>query len=96
VSAHGPRIDVAIDELVLFGLPASARYAVADALQAELAWLLAGDGPAAWGEHGGVSHVDHLVLGPVTIPSSARGTGRAVARAVHGGLADDADGGTRP
>ena len=73
-------IEVQIEELVLHGLPRSARRQIADAIESELCEQLAKDGvPAAW-----QSSPRQLDAGSVKSNTHA-GLGAKVARAIHGG-----------
>jgi hypothetical protein len=86
-------IELVIDELVLDGFSPSARYAIGDALTAELEALLQQQGlsfpmPALAGEadaEPGLNR-DRLDAGlvPLKADAPARSVGRQVARAVHG------------
>lgn len=94
-----PDVSVRIDALVLHGFPPGAHRGMAEALQAELARLLAADPPGALPSAlpadppGALRpaaaappavHVPSVTLAPDTGPAAA---GRAVARALHRSLA---------
>jgi len=73
-------IEVHIKELVLHGLARSARWQIADAIEAELREQLAKDGiPAAW-----QASPRQLDAGSVKWNTNA-GLGANVAQAIHGG-----------
>jgi len=74
-------IEVHIEELVLHGLPRSARWQIADAIETELRARLTKDGvPAAW-----QSSPTQLDAGSVKSSTYAK-LGAEVARATYGGL----------
>ena len=82
-----PDVSVRIDELVLHGFPPGGHRRLAEALQAELARLLAADPPGALRRVTAAPPAPHLptvTLAPDTGPAAA---GRAVARALHRSLA---------
>ena len=77
-------LEVYIDELALYGFPASARFYIAEAVEQELSRLLAEQGPPPeWTQGGAINLMDAgkfdvgLEVKPDTI-------GRQVARAVYG------------
>ena len=73
-------IEVHIEELVLHGLPRSARWQIADAIESELRARLTKNGvPAAW-----QSSPKQLNAGSVN-PSTHAKLGTEIARAIHGG-----------
>lgn len=79
------RIEIHIEEIVLHGVPPSDRHAVADALQVELAALV-----ARHGVEGLLARPDalaHQTPPRVAISEGARlaSVGREVARAIHRG-----------
>ena len=77
----GVRVVVDVGELVLHGFPPADRYAVGDAVRAELTRLVTDGGvPDAWA--GGTARLD---AGQVQVGATPDATGAAVARAVYGG-----------
>jgi len=79
------RVEVTIDELVLHGFAPGDRYAIAEALQGELARLLSEQGvPAAFMQGGQTERIDagKVALAPGT---HANVVGAQVAQAVCGG-----------
>jgi hypothetical protein len=81
-----PGVEVAIDELVLHGFPASARHAIGEAFGRELERLLsAGDVRSAFPPGAGLPVLD---AGRFSIASSARAemVGARVAHAVYTSL----------
>jgi hypothetical protein len=86
VAVKPSEIELHIEELVLDGFEPADRHAVADALQSELARLLATHGlPHA---HAARLEGAQIDAGSVRLKpnSTARATGAEVARAIHGGL----------
>lgn len=87
-----PALDLRIDELTLHGFESKDRYAIADAIERELARLfIAGGVPAAlldreWGKDN--LHVNRLNAGEFYVPHDAppNAVGVQVARAIHRGL----------
>jgi hypothetical protein len=80
-----PDVELHIGELVLEGVAAGDRGAVAEALRAELARLVAEGGvPAAWSAGGGAARLDGGSF-PLQPGASAAQLGAQVARAVAGG-----------
>lgn len=77
-------IELSIDEIVLEGTGASARLAVADALQAELARLFTEQTPALEAP----VRIDSVRAAPVgvTMQAPARALGTAIAASVHAGF----------
>jgi hypothetical protein len=86
VGVNPREIEVRIDELVLHGVAFADRYAVADAVQHELAQLLAERGlpqRLTGGAETEAIDAGSFVRGPLATPVSIGGD---VARAVYGGL----------
>ena len=73
-------IEVHIEELVLQGLPQSARWQIVDAMERELRARLINDGlPAAW-----QSNPKRLDAGSIRSNTHTE-LGAEIARAIHGG-----------
>lgn len=81
----GPRIEVRIDELVLYGFPAAQGQAIRDHLEQELAVELERQRAAGRGLERVAEAID---LGSVTLGAAPKPavTGRQLARALAGGL----------
>jgi hypothetical protein len=78
------KVEIIIDELVLHGFNPADRYAIGEALSAELERLVAGDPGANLLGH----NVDTLSAKPVNLAQNTRPekTGAQVAQAVHGSI----------
>jgi hypothetical protein len=73
-------VEVHIEELVLHGFAADARWSIADGLQSELRGLLAERGvPAAW-----QTSPERIDAGSIRLTNPGS-TGKAVAAAIHQG-----------
>ena len=81
------RVELHVEELVLHGFEPGDRYRVGDAVERELARLLAEHGVPGPLERGG--QIERLDAGTLHLPSGAGGRtiGVHVARVVFGGLA---------
>ena len=78
-------VDLHIEELVLHGFDPRDRHGIADAVQQELAWLVAERGLAA--VHGPLD-VPRLDGGTIQLAGTrGAGAGASIARAVHSTLA---------
>jgi hypothetical protein len=77
-----PNIELHIEELVLHGVDPADRHRIGDAVERELARLLA-ERPIS-----GQRDIEHLDAGTRRLPAHANAPaiGAQVARAVHGGL----------
>jgi len=79
-------VTLRIDELVLHGLPAAHRYAIADAIQQELTRLVGAHGLPAIGSRS--RHQDRVQAPQAMLPADASPdrAGRIIARAIYGSL----------
>jgi hypothetical protein len=82
VTHHQANIELHIEEIVLHGAEPADRLRIGDAVEAELARLL------ATGEISTQGDVERINAGTRRLPTGANATtiGTQVARAVHGGL----------
>lgn len=78
-------VEVHIDEIVLYGLPAAARRRIADAVTAELERLVREQGLPAWMTAG--ENVLSVEGGAFTVEPGARAEriGAQIAQAIYGG-----------
>jgi hypothetical protein len=77
------QIEVHIEELVLHGFPPETRWAVAEALEAELQTLLAQRGiPFPW--QSSPDRIDTRPI-PASAQTQSQAIGAQIARAIHGG-----------
>jgi hypothetical protein len=81
-----PSVELYIEELVLHGFAPGSRYQIGEAVQQELARLLAEQGVPGWLSQGG--EVERLDGGAFEMPpgSKAETVGVRVAQAVYGGF----------
>jgi hypothetical protein len=88
------RVEFVIDELVLHGFAPADRYAIAQALSAELQQLAASGGAAALAR---IGTLPSLSTAAVNLKPGARpaAVGAQVARAVHAGMVSGRKGGAR-
>ena len=80
-----PRVEIIVDELVLYGFSPAERYSIGEALSLELERLAAASDPIRLGRLG---DVPVLRADPIRLPGGAKGRaiGAQVAGAVHGSL----------
>jgi hypothetical protein len=80
-------VELHIEELVLHGFAPGDRYRIGDAIQVELARLIAEQGIPPSFVNGG--EIDRIDAGGFEMASGSRGetVGGQIARSVHGGLA---------
>ena len=82
----GMNLELYVEELVLHGFPAGDRYAIAEAVERELARLFTEQGaPLALARSGEVARLDGGSF-EVELRGRAETTGTQIARAVYGGL----------
>jgi hypothetical protein len=83
VTARPRRIEVAIDELVLYGFDVRHRHSIAEAVQAELAVVLQGWSPTAGASAGRLEAGSFAVTAAAPPAAVGRGVARQVGQAVQ-------------